>query len=132
MLTDRGSSAKAAAAARSVFGGGTVIGRAITGYLLDKFFAPRIGTVIFGSAAAGIALLALTHSPTLSYVAALAMGFGWGTEGDLKAYLVSRYFGLRCFGSIFGVIFGAFVLGGGWAVISWASHSMPDALMDSD
>jgi len=111
MLTDRGTSAKAAALASSLFGAGTLAGRAISGYLLDRFFAPRIGAVIFGCGAAGIALLGLTSAPGLAYAAALLMGLGWGTEGDVKAYLVSRYFGLRFFGSIFGVIFCGFVLG---------------------
>jgi len=35
-----------------------------------------------------------------------------GAEGDLMAYLTSRYFGLRSFGEIFGFIFASFVLAG--------------------
>jgi cyanate permease len=34
-----------------------------------------------------------------------------GAEGDIVPYLVSRYFGLRAFGEIFGYAFTAFVLG---------------------
>jgi MFS family permease len=113
MLTDRGSSAQAAALASSLFGAGTMIGRAASGWFLDRFFGPRVGAVIFGCSAVGVALLGLTSSQGLAYAAALAMGVGWGTEGDVKAYLISRYFGLRSFGSIFGFIFGDFVLGVG-------------------
>jgi nitrate/nitrite transporter NarK len=35
-----------------------------------------------------------------------------GAEGDIIAYLVSRYFGLRAFGEIYGYAFGTFTLGG--------------------
>jgi MFS family permease len=35
-----------------------------------------------------------------------------GAEGDIIAYLISRYFGLRSFGEIYGYAFGAFTLGG--------------------
>ena len=35
-----------------------------------------------------------------------------GAEGDIIAYLVSRYFGLRAFGEIYGYAFAAFTLGG--------------------
>ncbi|HEY7304440.1 MAG TPA: MFS transporter [Bryobacteraceae bacterium] len=113
ILTDRGSSVQAAALASSLFGGGVLIGRAASGYLLDRFFAPRVAAVIFGCAAAGVALLGTTTSQPLAFIAALLIGLGWGTEGDVKAYLISRYFGLRSFGAIFGFTFAAFVLAGG-------------------
>jgi MFS family permease len=113
ILSDRGSSAAAAALAASLFGGGVIAGRALTGYLLDRFFAPRVTALVFACAAAGIALLATTRSQNIAFAAALLIGFGWGTEGDAKAYLVSRYFGLRCFGEIYGFIFAGFVLAGG-------------------
>ena len=35
-----------------------------------------------------------------------------GAESDIIAYLLSRYFGLRAFGTAFGYSFGAFVLAG--------------------
>ncbi|HEY6987223.1 MAG TPA: MFS transporter [Bryobacteraceae bacterium] len=113
ILNDRGSSAQAAALASSLFGCGVLIGRAASGYLLDRFFAPRVAAVIFGCAAAGIALLGITRSQPLAFTAALLIGLGWGTEGDVKAYLISRYFGLRSFGAIFGFTFAGFVLAGG-------------------
>ena len=37
----------------------------------------------------------------------------FGAEGDIIAYLISRYFGLRSFGAAVGFAFGAFVLAGG-------------------
>ena len=44
-------------------------------------------------------------------MAAILVGLGLGAEGDLMAYGVSRYFGLRAFGEIYGYTFAAFGLG---------------------
>jgi predicted MFS family arabinose efflux permease len=113
ILADRGSSAQAAALASSLFGGGLLVGRTASGYLLDCFFGPRVAAVFFGGAASGIALLCVTSSRELAFTAALLTGFGLGAEGDVMAYLTTRYFGLRSFGEIYGFIFAGFVLAGG-------------------
>jgi MFS family permease len=113
IFTDRGSSSATAASAISLFGVGVLVGRGGSGYLLDRVFAPRLSALIFSCAAAGIALLGISNSEGTALLAALAIGFGWGTEGDVKAYLIGRYFGLRCFGQIYGFTFAGFVLGGG-------------------
>ena len=113
ILTDRGAAVRTAAFATSLFGGGVLFGRTGTGYLLDRFFAPRIAATIFGCAAAGIGLLGMAASPELAFTAAFFIGLGLGAEVDIMAYLTSRYFGLRSFGSIYGFIFAGFGLAGG-------------------
>lgn len=113
ILADRGTPAQAAALATSLFGAGLLLGRAGSGYLLDKFFAPRVSTVVFGCAAAGIGLLRIAGSQQLAFIAAFFIGLGLGAEVDIMAYLTSRYFGLRSFGTIYGVIFAGFGLAGG-------------------
>jgi MFS family permease len=113
ILSDRGAGAQTAAFATSLFGGGVLLGRTGTGYLLDRFFAPRVAATIFGSAAAGIGLLAVAASQELAFLAAFFIGLGLGAEVDIMAYLTSRYFGLRAFGSIYGFIFAGFGLAGG-------------------
>lgn len=40
IFADTGASAKTAALATSLYGGGLLVGRAGSGYLLDRFFAP--------------------------------------------------------------------------------------------
>ena len=45
-------------------------------------------------------------------VAAALLGLAWGGEGDVLAYLVCRYFGLQCFGSIYGLLLTIHLLGG--------------------
>lgn len=116
IFADTGASAKTAALATSLYGGGLLVGRAGSGYLLDRFFAPRVAALIFASAALGIGLLRLAASQQFAFVAAFLIGLGNGAEVDIMAYLISRYFGLRAFGTIYGFIFGGFGLAGGLGV----------------
>lgn len=113
ILADRGGVAQTGALATSLLGFGLLVGRIGTGYLLDRFFAPRVAAAIFACAAAGIALLRMTNSAGFVFPAAFLIGLGLGAEVDVMGYLTSRYFGLRAFGVIYGVIFGAFAIGGG-------------------
>jgi predicted MFS family arabinose efflux permease len=46
LLTDRGLSPAGAALAVSAVGGAALIGRWITGWLLDRFFAPRVAAIL--------------------------------------------------------------------------------------
>ena len=67
IFADRGTPARAAALATSLFGGGLLVGRTGLGYLLDRFFAPRVAALIFCCAAGGIALLRITSSQELAF-----------------------------------------------------------------
>src|SRR5882672_1580428 len=112
MLTDRGVSPHRAALTSSLLGGALLIGRVVTGYLLDRIFAPRVAMIFFSGAAAGIALLLSGAASCAPFLAALLIGLGMGAEADIIAYLTSRYFGLRAFGEIYGYAFAAYVLAG--------------------
>ena len=98
--------------ASSVVGVALLLGRVSTGFLLDRFFAPRVAMLVFGLAAAGIALLWFGIAGKAAMLAAVLIGFGLGAEADIIAFCISRYFGLRCFGPAFAFAFGTFVLGG--------------------
>ncbi|HYK89683.1 MAG TPA: MFS transporter [Acidobacteriota bacterium] len=112
LLTDRGVSVQSAAVASSVVGVALLIARVGTGYLLDRFFAPRLALLFFGGASFGIALLMFGVVGNIAFGAAFLIGMGMGAEGDLIAYCLSRYFGLKAFGTAYGYAFGAFVLAG--------------------
>ena len=112
IVSDRGLSLQTAAFGSSLLGAALLMGRVGTGYLLDRFFAPHLGAVLFGGAAAGIGLLWMSNSTATVLMGALLVGLGLGAEVDIIAYLVSRYFGLRFFGKIYGLAFGAFLLAG--------------------
>ena len=88
------------------------MGRVGAGYLLDRFFASAVAVCFFCGAALGFILLWSGVTGSLAFAAAFLVGLGMGAEGDIIAYLVSRYFGLRAFGEIYGYAFAAFTLGG--------------------
>lgn len=112
LLTDRGVSPQLAAMATSLFGGALLIGRVGAGYLLDRFFASAVAVTFFCGATLGLILLWSGASGVTAFFAAFCVGLGMGAEGDIIAYLISRYFGLRSFSEIYGYAFGAFTLGG--------------------
>ena len=111
MLTDRGLTTQTAALASSVAGAGLLLGRVGSGFLLDRYFGPRLAVSFSIGAAVGILLLLLGHGVS-TFVGAFLVGLGMGAEGDIIAYLTSRYFGLKAFGEIYGYAFGSFVLAG--------------------
>jgi MFS family permease len=111
LLTDRGVTAQNAAFAASLLGGATLLGRVATGFLLDRFFATNVAVCFFFLGALGIFMLWVGASGPLSFVTAILLGLGIGAEGDIMAYLVSRYFGLRAFGEIYAYVLAIYTLG---------------------
>lgn len=120
MLRDAGLDLPAAARVASVTGVGIILGRLLVGWLIDRMFAPRVAAIVFAVAAGGCLLL-IYGGTSRAAIAALLMGFALGAEADLMAYLVSRYFGLRHFGFLYGVIYAGFWVGiaGGPAIAGY-------------
>lgn len=85
--------------------------RLTTGYLFDRVFAPWVGAACFFTAAVGTMLLVWSHTSLMGMVAVGLLGVGAGAESDLMAMLVSRYFGLRSFGTVYGATCSAFMAG---------------------
>ena len=112
LLTDRGISAGTAALAASTLGLASFCGRLFTGYLLDRFFAPRVGLSLLVGTAAGILLLATARSAPAGLMAAALIGFGLGGEADITPYLLTRYFGLRSFSTLYGFTWTAYAIAG--------------------
>ena len=111
LLTDRGVPVQRAAIAVSMLGGATLAGRLLTGWLLDRFQAPRVAFVLLALAALGTFLLAGAHTLTSGMLAAVLIGFGTGGEYDVTPYLLSRYFGLRSLSTLYGLTWTAAGLG---------------------
>jgi MFS family permease len=98
----------------SVFGLAVIAGRVGGGWLLDRMWAPGSALLIFTLPMLGNALLAgETISKTSALFSIIGMGLGTGFEFDLLAYLISRYFGRRKYGSIYGVFYIVIAIGGG-------------------
>jgi MFS family permease len=112
LLTDRGISPANAALAVSAMGAAILAGRLSTGWLLDRFFAPRVGACLFGLSALGTFLLAGARTLPAGMEGAALIGFGMGGEGDVTPYLLSRYFGLKSFSTLYGFTWTAYAIAG--------------------
>jgi MFS family permease len=111
LLTDRNLSAQKAALAVSVLGGANLLGRLVTGYLLDHFKASYIALYLFSGSALGILFLWMGMAGNWAFLAALLIGLGMGAEGDIMAYLIGRYYGLRAYGEIYGYVLSIYTVG---------------------
>lgn len=112
MLTDAGLSRTEAAATTGLLGVGSVTGRLVTGYLLDRFNGPLIGAISFLTPIPAILLLLnIETAGTATVLATLLLGLSIGAESDVLVYLATRYFGLRNFGAIYGAIIAITALG---------------------
>ena len=117
IFTDRGVSAERAALATSLVGAAVMTGRLISGYLLDRFFAPRVAILFYGAGALGMGILCAGSAGTLALVGAFFVGAGMGAEVEVMGYMISRYFGLLAFGSAFGHAFAGFMISGSVGVL---------------
>ena len=113
LLIDRGIAPGTAALGVSVMGLTLIFGRVWAGYLMDRHFAPHVAIGFICGPIAGCLLLAGGAGGPFAFVAAVGIGLGIGAEIDIIAYLISRYFGLKSFGVLYGYLFGAFLIGGG-------------------
>jgi MFS family permease len=113
LLTDRGISPQTATSMISIVGLSTIAGRLVAGYLLDRLFAPYVAAGVFLVPVVGLALLGTSADLGALRLAAVCLGTGLGAEVDLLGFLISRYFGLRAFGEIYGYLFAIFTFGTG-------------------
>jgi MFS family permease len=93
-------------------GAASLLGRLLTGWLLDRFFAPRLAFCLLALAALGIFILSSAHSVVTGSLAAILIGVGMGGEADITPYLLSRYFGLRSFSMLYGFSWTAYAIAG--------------------
>lgn len=119
LLIDRGIEAATAAFIAGTYGPGMIFGRLSGGYILDRF--PR-GPAVAASMLMLplIALLILLGPPlpiAILMLAPFCAGAAAGVEGDMLAYLSSRYFGSRSFGTIYGFLHGVYAIGTGVLVL---------------
>jgi MFS family permease len=112
LLTDRGVAPEEAAMALSAMGGASLVGRLTTGWLLDRFFAGRVSFGLLAIAALGAFLLSGASTLPMGLLAAALIGFGMGGEADVTPYLLSRYFGLRAFSTLYGLTWTAYAIAG--------------------
>ena len=113
LLTDRGISRQAATAALSGTGFALIFGRVLSGWCLDRLWGPYVAIVFLVLPMIGIASLMSGTGGIAPFLGAVGCGLGIGAEIDLMAFFTSRYFGLRDYAKLYGIMFGIFALGVG-------------------
>jgi MFS family permease len=113
LLTDRGFPLQVATGALSAAGLAIILGRILSGWCLDRYWGPYVAMVFFAIPMVGIALLGSGASGIVPLIGAVLCGMGIGAEIDLMAFFLSRYFGLKAYGKIYGIMFAIFNLGTG-------------------
>lgn len=99
----------------SLIGYSVFVGRLVGGYLLDHIWAPLLACVLLMMPAISMWLFMQPDPSYLQAVfAVVLLGVAAGIEYDLIAYLVSRYFGIRNYGAIYGILYAFFALGAGF------------------
>jgi MFS family permease len=113
LLTDRGIPLQVATGALSIAGLAIIVGRIACGWCLDRFWGPYVAVCFFLLPMLGIALLGSGLANPVPLVGAALCGAGIGAEIDLMAFFISRYFGLKAYGKIYGLMFMLFNIGTG-------------------
>lgn len=104
-LAAEGMTRSSAAAALGLFGASTLVGRLLTGIIIDKVRIHAAALIALMLTAEGLAFIMFAYQGTAMLLPTLVIfGFAVGAEGDCLAYLVARFFGRRFFSSIFGML----------------------------
>ena len=109
ILMDEGFSLIAAAEVAGLIGIGTIAGRIIGGFLLDRIDGRYVAMgCAVGALSAAIIFLATDQSTLAAAIACLMLGLTAGAEYDACAYLTTRHFAPRNFAPLFGLLGGLF------------------------
>ncbi|HEY3920161.1 MAG TPA: MFS transporter [Stellaceae bacterium] len=111
MLVDRGYKPLEAVALLGSSGFAAMGARIVVGFCLDYVNGPIFSAIVMLLPVAGVGLLVSHAGAPAPFFAALCLGLAIGAEVDMLGFFVSRYFGRRSFGSLYGLIFAAFTIG---------------------
>ncbi len=110
LLVDRGYDPSFATMVLMSFALVTMVWQVVIGMMLDRISSRLVALPFFFSAFLGLLLLMHATHPALLVLGGALMGLGLGTEYSLLPYFISRYFGRRAYGAIFGMIYGCIVV----------------------
>jgi OFA family oxalate/formate antiporter-like MFS transporter len=112
LLRDAGAADWVSALATSTIGAGMVVGRLISGPLLDRRQGVLVATLYIFSLAVGVVPFAAGSAGVFAFLGAFMIGTSLGGVSSTGAYLVAHFFGLRAFAEIYGYTLAAFTVGG--------------------
>jgi MFS family permease len=112
ITTDRGVESAVALSVLSTVSLSSIGSRFVVGFLLDRMWAPLLTAIIFILCGVGVAVLTMSTATPLLYLGAVLVGLGLGAEGDIAAYVVSRYVPKNSFARVFGIVMFLYAQGG--------------------
>lgn len=112
LLTDAGLDKGVVVRLAGMLGITVILGRVVSGFLLDKLWAPAVAAFMLVLPTAS-ALILSQPGPAVPMVAVaiILIGFAAGAEFDLLAYLCGRYFGLAHYSTIYSLLYVMLALG---------------------
>jgi predicted MFS family arabinose efflux permease len=129
ILMDRGMPLQIATRDLAASGIAALVGRIASGWCVDRYHGPYVASVFFSLPMIGILFFAIGAGEPWPLLGAMLCGVALGGEIDLMGFLVSRYFGLKAYGKIYGTMFGIFAgatgVGGfisGYSYDRWHSY----------
>jgi predicted MFS family arabinose efflux permease len=112
MLEGFGATPMRAAATAGLYGIFAIVGRLITGVLLDRFPSNIIGFAGYALPVPGFLLLVLAGVVPANQVIAVSLfGLAAGAQLNIFTYLIARHFGLKRYASLTSLVFGVVAVG---------------------
>lgn len=112
LLTAKGAAPTSAAAIASLIGLASIVGRLGTGVLIDRYQASHVGAIVFLFPAVGaLCLIYAGAGGVAPMFAAIFIGLTLGAEVDVIVYILTRHFGLKSFGALYGALLTALSIG---------------------
>lgn len=113
----------------------SVVGRIAGGALIDRFHPAFFCAFLLCASAVAYVLLA-AFPATFATFCIVIIGFAFGAEYNCIAYCIARYFGMRAYGAIYGLIITSYTITNGIApvIFGWLherSHDYAPALYAS-
>ena len=118
ILEGNGVARSTAVAAQSALGAFMILGRLGSGYIVDRISVRLVVPAFAAAAALALAALAAGATGAAAMLGAAFAGLLIGAEIDVLGFVVKRYFGLKRYGALYGVLFGVFQLGGAVGVFA--------------
>ncbi|TCM16576.1 MFS transporter [Novosphingobium sp. PhB165] len=105
VLLDNGVTGRGASVMISALSIGMLTGRLLTGLALDRFNPFVISFITLALPSLGLFIIASSFdAPAVLTTAVFFLGFAFGAEGDIIAFLVALCFPMRIYGSVMGLM----------------------------
>lgn len=105
LLLDNGITGEGASVMFSALSIGMLAGRFSAGLALDRYAPHIVAFIALALPSIGLFTFASNFdAPAVITAAVFFLGFAFGAEGDLVAFLVARHFGVQIYGSVMGLL----------------------------